>query len=150
PGVSTIHYDKYGRKHDHTDPDLDTETYDLYDSLDELKQFTDGRATQHKFDYDALGRMTQSQNILSGHTTPPETTNWDYDGIPGDFRPNEIGRLVRVRFSTDADTDRHVTRYGYQPTGFGLLGSVERSIASQAFTFSTGFSYDNFLRVETV
>jgi RHS repeat-associated protein len=153
PAAVNIFYDTYGRKTRHVDPDLGTETYDEYDSFDQLRAFTDGRGTHYVQTFDPLGRILEAKGYFAGSSTPAETRNWDYDGVAGDPGANEIGRLVRERFSTNAETDRHVTRYRFQspfagPRNFGLLDTVERKIGPDVLT--TGFEYDGFLRVNLV
>jgi RHS repeat-associated protein len=146
---TTIEYFPYGRKMRHTDPDTGVETYDLYDAFDQLKEVTDARGVTKKFDYDALGRMTEALAFVPELPEASEKTTWDYDGVDGEpVGPNEFGRLVQVRSGSGAVPNRHVTRYFYQAGNTGLLQEVDRTIGDASF--ATAFSYDDFNRVELI
>jgi RHS repeat-associated protein len=120
-----IGYDLRGRKISMSDPDMGNWTY-RYNVLGELLQQTDGKGQVTALVYDALGRMTQRNEL--GMTS---TWQWDIAAMG-------IGKLAR--FGTN---NGHSRSYGYD--GFGRINVVKTTIGTSVFSLTT--QYDSFSRV---
>lgn len=117
-------------------PDTGITDYDDYDAAGNLKQQTDAKGQITEYDYDALNRL----ETMTYHDNRTIDYFYDEDAL-GNPVANGIGRLIEIHDSTGSDL-----RYDYDPLGRITLET--RVIAGQ--TYSTGYRYDSFGRLDRI
>lgn len=125
--VSTMTYDRRGRKVAINDPDMGTWSYE-YNALGELTKQTDAKGQVTASVYDKLGRLVS-------RTIPEGTSTWTYD-----VGSKAIGKLSSVNGFNS-------TSQNYAYDDVGRPSSVTRSIGADSLTVS--YTYDSFGRIAT-
>jgi RHS repeat-associated protein len=133
--VTTMMYDRRGRKKSMDDPDLGVWEY-KYNSLGELIEQKNAMGQIVKMRYDKLGRL-EWRDELEGVST------WEYDTAPG----KGVGKLYRAVFEpagSNLTPYRRIMAYD----DFGRPKDQTEHIEGTDYTVATG--YGAFSRVETI
>jgi RHS repeat-associated protein len=130
--VTTMTYDRRGRKVAMDDPDKGRWTYQ-YNVFDELVSQTDARGQTTTIEYDAIGREIRREE-------DDAATTWVYD-------EDRIGALSEVSYRPRgllAGGPRYDRRYSYHPSGLIAEESVRIGLAGFR---STTYEYDSHGRL---
>ncbi len=151
--VTTIGYDKLGRKQWMNDPDKGLWSY-TYNSLGQLITQTDAKTQTTCKAYDTLGRQikridnyagsvaasigatAQSTNQCDGDAANPETASWEYDTAT-----NGLGKLDRVNGSNG-----YQEQYFYDT--YARPYQTIKTVNGESFTTNT--YYDSLHRVNKI
>ncbi len=131
--LTTILYDRLGRKKEMTDADMGRWQYG-YDANGNLSWQIDAKNQRIEFDYDVLNRLTAKRFPASNQST----VNYTYDEVTVNYSK---GRLTKAQYA-GADN----TRFRYDPLG--------REISSQKYINQTPYdvarTYDALNRLKNV
>lgn len=128
--ITSIAYDKRGRKTSMTDPDMGQWSY-TYNTFDELVSQTDAKGQTTTMSYDVLGRMTQRVDLAD--TASPQTSTWTYGNSAAS---KNVGKLVSVAGPSSSRS--------YIYDSLGRLANTTYNIDMQSFVVSQ--TYDSFSR----
>lgn len=130
--ITSISYDKRGRKIGMNDPDQGAWTY-RYDALGQLKRQTNAKNQVVTFAYDKLGRMTK-------RTEPDLISSWSYDVCDATY--NAAGKCIGKPVKETTDN-------GYvRVTLYDNLGRPTSEVDNLDIGYGVTKSYDTYGRVE--
>ncbi|MCQ2303222.1 MAG: hypothetical protein MJZ94_11450 [Bacteroidales bacterium] len=101
----SLQYDAAGNRTLLFDPDYGTVT-NTYDAYGQVKTNITPKGDHTEYDYDNLGRMTESREYIAGQSTPSAIESWLYDNSDG-----KKGLLKQVQHIDNDGT--HTIRYTY-------------------------------------
>jgi RHS repeat-associated protein len=132
--ITTITYDKRGRKTGMDDPDQGVWSYQ-YDTLGQLKRQRDAKNQLVTFVYDKLGRMTQRNE-------PDLVSTWIYDTCDANLNPGGKCKGKVVKETSDN---------GYTRTYFyDTLGRITAEQDNVDTAYFVSKSYDSYGRVANI